>query len=60
MTVPFSGLVDPSANGSKSSKVGNYNIDHAVLAGIKDASKSTGVDFGYLMAQAGPGEQLPG
>jgi hypothetical protein len=52
MTVPFSGLGDPSANGSKSSKVGNYNIDHAVLTGIKDASKSTGVDFGYLMAQA--------
>jgi Transglycosylase SLT domain len=52
MTVPFSGLVDPGANGSKSSKVGNYNIDHAVLAGIKNASKSTGVDFGYLMAQA--------
>src|ERR1700722_7142986 len=52
MTVPFSGLGDPGANGSKSSKVGNYNIDHAVLTGIKNASKSTGVDFGYLMAQA--------
>jgi len=52
MTVPFSGLGDPGATGSKSSKVGNYNIDHAVLSGIKSASKSTGVDFGYLMAQA--------
>jgi len=52
MTVPFSGLGDPGATGSKSSKVGNYNIDHAVLTGIKSASKSTGVDFGYLMAQA--------
>ena len=52
MTVPFSGLGDPGANGGKSSKVGSYNIDHAVLTGIKNASKSTGVDFGYLMAQA--------
>jgi hypothetical protein len=52
MTVPFSGLGDPAANGSKSSKVGGYNIDHAVLTGIKNASKATGVDFGYLMAQA--------
>jgi hypothetical protein len=51
MTVPFSGLGDPGAN-AKSTKVGGYNIDHAVLTGIKNASKSTGVDFGYLMAQA--------
>src|SRR5215813_1025776 len=50
MTVPFSGLADP--NNPKSAKVGGYNIDHAVLTGIKNASKSTGVDFGYLMAQA--------
>ena len=52
MTVPFSGLGDPAANGGKSSKVGGYNIDNAVLTGIKNASKATGVDFGYLMAQA--------
>lgn len=50
MTVPFSGL-DPTAN-AKASKVGGYNIDNAVLTGIKNASKATGVDFGYLMAQA--------
>ena len=52
MTVPFPGLADPGANAPKASKVGGYNIDHAVLTGIKNASKSTGVDFGYLMAQA--------
>src|SRR5260221_4971108 len=51
MTVPFSGLADPG-NGPKSNKVGGYNIDNAVLTGIKNASTSTGVDFGYLMAQA--------
>ncbi len=51
MTVPFSGLADTGATASKS-KVGGYNIDTAVLTGIKNASKQTGVDFGYLMAQA--------
>src|SRR5258706_2280242 len=50
MTVPFSGLSEPGTN--KSGKAGGYNIDNAVLTGIKQASKSTGVDFGYLMAQA--------
>jgi hypothetical protein len=52
MTVPFSGLADPGATAPKAGKVGGYNIDHAVLTGIKNASTSTGVDFGYLMAQA--------
>jgi hypothetical protein len=52
MPIPFSGLTDPSATASKSSTVGGYSIDHAVLTGIKNASTSTGVDFGYLMAQA--------
>src|SRR4051794_4439399 len=51
MTVPFSGLPDPATAGAKT-KVGAYNIDNAVLTGIKKASQSTGVDFGYLMAQA--------
>jgi hypothetical protein len=50
MTVPFSGLADP--NSPKAGNVAGYNIDQAVLTGIKNASKSTGVDFGYLMAQA--------
>jgi len=52
MTVPFSGLADPGSNAAKPNKIGGYNIDNAVLTGIKNASKSTGVDFGYLMAQA--------
>jgi hypothetical protein len=51
MTVPFSGLADPTA-GAKTVKVGAYSIDNAVLSSIKKASQSTGVDFGYLMAQA--------
>src|SRR5258708_36451694 len=51
MTVPFSGLAD-AGTGPKSTKVGGYIIDNAVLTGIKNASKSTGVDFGYRMAQA--------
>ena len=51
MTVPFSGLTDPSGS-AKTTKVGAYNIDNAVLSSIKKASQSTGVDFGYLMAQA--------
>src|SRR5215468_5907726 len=50
MTVPFSGLAEPGTK--QAGKVGGYNIDNAVLTGIKNASKSTGVDFGYLMAQA--------
>jgi len=33
-------------------KVGGYAIDSEVLSGIRQASKKTGVDFGYLMAQA--------
>src|ERR1043165_6766087 len=52
MTVPFSALTDLAAQGGKTTKVGGYNIDNAVLHGIKKASQSTGVDFGYLMAQA--------
>ncbi len=51
MTVPFSGLADPGT-AKTSTKVGNYNIDQAVVTGIRKASQSTGVDFGYLMAQA--------
>ena len=31
---------------------GGYAIDNEVLSGIRQASKKTGVDFGYLMAQA--------
>lgn len=50
MTVPFSGLAEPGS--TKSGKVGGYNIDNAVITGIRNASRSTGVDFGYLMAQA--------
>src|SRR5262245_27579461 len=48
MTVPFSGLADAG----KTKKVAGYNIDGEVLSGIRQASKRTGVDFGYLMAQA--------
>jgi hypothetical protein len=33
-------------------KIGGYAIDSEVLSGIRQASKKTGVDFGYLMAQA--------
>lgn len=33
-------------------KIGGYAIDSDVLSGIRQASKKTGVDFGYLMAQA--------
>lgn len=51
MTVPFSALTDPAAGGAKT-KVGAYSIDNQVLSSIKKASQSTGVDFGYLMAQA--------
>ncbi len=32
--------------------VGGYSVDRNVLAGIRQASRATGVDFGYLMAQA--------
>ena len=41
----------PRADASKSAAAG-YNIDKAVLNGIRSASRATGVDFGYLMAQA--------
>ncbi len=33
-------------------KIGGFAIDSEVLSGIRQASKKTGVDFGYLMAQA--------
>ena len=41
----------PRADGS-SSAVAGYTIDKAVLNGIRSASRATGMDFGYLMAQA--------
>lgn len=48
MTGPSLGL----AEAGKTKKVAGYNIDSDVLSGIRQASKRTGVDFGYLMAQA--------
>jgi hypothetical protein len=48
MTVPFSGFAETG----KTKNVAGYNIDSDVLNGIRQASKRTGVDFGYLMAQA--------
>lgn len=34
-------------------EVGGHRINHLVLASIQDASRATGISFGYLMAQAG-------
>ncbi len=41
-----------TAADARSQKVGGYSIDKDVIASIKHASKRTGVDFAYLMAQA--------
>jgi hypothetical protein len=45
----YSGL--PQADPSSQS-IGGYNIDRKVLNGVRQASRDTGVDFAYLMAQA--------
>jgi hypothetical protein len=45
----YSGL--PQADASSQS-AGGYNIDRKVLNGVRQASRDTGVDFAYLMAQA--------
>lgn len=37
---------------SQKARIGGYAIDPAVLGGIRKAARATGVDFGYLMAQA--------
>jgi hypothetical protein len=34
-------------------EAGGHRINHVVLASIQDASRATGISFGYLMAQAG-------
>lgn len=58
MTVSTSALANPNrnaANGDAKSgtqKIAGYNVNSSVLSSIKLASRQTGVDFGYLMAQA--------
>jgi hypothetical protein len=58
MTVSTSALANPNranANGDAQSgpqKIAGYTVDSSVLSSIKLASRQTGVDFGYLMAQA--------
>ncbi len=47
MSLPFSGFDGPGKV-----KATGYVIDQDVLSGIRTASMNTGVDFGYLMAQA--------
>jgi hypothetical protein len=47
--VSYSG--PPQADATTQS-MGGYNIDRNVLNGVRQASKATGVDFAYLMAQA--------
>jgi len=48
MALASSALNQPNGQ----TKIGGYAIDSEVLSGIRQASKKTGVDFGYLMAQA--------
>ena len=47
--VSYSG--PPQADASTQS-IGGYTIDRSVLNGVRQASRETGVDFAYLMAQA--------
>jgi len=47
--VSYSG--PPQADASTQS-IGGYSIDRSVLNGVRQASRETGVDFAYLMAQA--------
>jgi hypothetical protein len=42
----------PGQSAAGVQKIAGYTIDNSVLSGIRQASKKTGVDFGYLMAQA--------
>lgn len=47
--VSYSG---PSQADTSTQSIGGYNIDRNVLNGVRQASRATGVDFAYLMAQA--------
>jgi hypothetical protein len=47
--VSYSG---PAQADPTTQSIGGYNIDRNVLNGVRQASKATGVDFAYLMAQA--------
>jgi hypothetical protein len=52
MTVPYTSLANPTRDSGSTKRIGGYEIDDKVLSSIKQASRQTGVDFGYLMAQA--------
>ncbi|HYM32258.1 MAG TPA: hypothetical protein VEU47_13215 [Candidatus Cybelea sp.] len=47
VSYPGSAQIDAQAQ-----TAGNFSIDRAVLNGVRQASRDTGVDFAYLMAQA--------
>jgi hypothetical protein len=51
MARPSAALLE-AASASKTQRLGGYEIDGKVLQGIRKAADKTGVDFGYLMAQA--------
>jgi len=42
-----------SANRSETYRIGGHQVSYELLSTLKQASASTGVDFGYLVAQAG-------
>ena len=48
---PFPSSAQPAANGSY--RVGGHKVSYELLNTMKQASSRTGVDFAYLVAQAG-------